>query len=65
MLSLLRGMGLRAIFAGHFHGNHVSISDGVETIITGPVGRPLGTSKSGYRQVRVRKDGIEHDFIQL
>ena len=65
VLELLRRYAADAVFAGHLHGN-IYASDGpMEMVISGPVGYPLADDGSGFREVRVTSDGIDHKWSRL
>lgn len=65
LLDLFRACGVRYLFSGHCH-RSVEAADGpLNAITTGPVGRPLGGAKSGFRVAIVRDDTIEHRYYEL
>lgn len=65
VLELLRKYEADAVFAGHLHGN-IYASDGpMEMVVSGPVGYPISTEGSGYRNVRVTPDAIDHTWSKL
>ncbi len=64
-LALLKGAGVRYVFAGHYHRNAYGKDGDLEMITNGPVGRPLGSDPSGIRIVTVREDRIEHRYYGL
>jgi serine/threonine-protein phosphatase CPPED1 len=64
-LDLLKGAGVRYIFAGHYHRNAYGRDGDLEMITSGPVGQPLGTDPSGIRIVTVRDTGLEHRYYTL
>ena len=64
-LDLLKGAGVRHIFAGHYHRNAYGRDGDLEMITSGPVGQPLGTDPSGIRIVTVRDTGLEHRYYTL
>ena len=64
-LDLLKGAGVRYIFAGHYHRNSYGRDGDLEMITSGPVGQPLGTDPSGIRIVTVRDTGLEHRYYTL
>jgi serine/threonine-protein phosphatase CPPED1 len=65
LLALFREFGVRYLFSGHCHRNVEAIDDTLIAITTGPVGRPLGGAKSGFRVALVRDDTIEHRYYEL
>jgi 3',5'-cyclic AMP phosphodiesterase CpdA len=64
-LSLFRQYGVRYLFCGHYHRNADGRDGEIENVTTGPVGKPLGTAKSGLRVAIVRDDRIEHRYYEL
>lgn len=64
-LELLKGAGVRYVFAGHYHRNALGRDGDLEMITSGPVGQPLGTDPSGMRLVTVRDSGLEHRYYTL
>lgn len=65
ILELLRRYEADAVFAGHLHGN-IYASDGpMEMVVSGPVGYPISDEGSGYREVRVTPDSIDHSWSRL
>ena len=64
-LDLLKGAGVRYIFAGHYHRNAYGRDGDLEMITSGPVGQPLGTDPSGLRIVTVKDTGLEHRYYTL
>jgi 3',5'-cyclic AMP phosphodiesterase CpdA len=64
-LDLLKGAGVRYIFAGHYHRNALGRDGDLEMITSGPVGQPLGTDPSGIRIVTVKDSGLEHRYFTL
>lgn len=65
MLALFRAHGVRTLVSGHLHRNAVANDAGFDSIVTGPVGRPLGTDGSGLRVFRVTDDGIAHRYYHF
>jgi serine/threonine-protein phosphatase CPPED1 len=64
-LDLLKGAGVRYVFAGHYHRNALGRDGNFEMITSGPVGQPLGNDPSGIRIVTVRDAGLEHRYYTL
>ena len=65
VLELLRKYDVDAVFAGHYHGN-IYASDGpMQMVVSGPVGYPISIEGSGYREVRVTPDSIDHAWSNL
>jgi serine/threonine-protein phosphatase CPPED1 len=65
LLALFHTCGVRYLFSGHCHRNVEATDDTLNAITTGPVGRPLGGAKSGFRVALVRDDTIEHRYYEL
>ncbi len=64
-LSLLRDFGVNYVFCGHYHRNALARDRGLEVIITGAVGKPLGDDKSGLCIAIVREGLIEHRYYDF
>jgi len=64
-LEMFQSVGVRAIFAGHYHRNAYAIYKNMEVITTSAVGFQLGSDKSGFRIVKVNEDRIEHNYHTL
>jgi 3',5'-cyclic AMP phosphodiesterase CpdA len=64
-LDLLKGAGVRSVFAGHYHRNALGRDGDLEMITSGPVGQPLGNDSSGIRIVNVKDTGLEHRYYTL
>jgi 3',5'-cyclic AMP phosphodiesterase CpdA len=64
-LDILKGAGVRYVFAGHYHRNALGRDGDLEMITSGPVGQPLGTDPSGVRIVTVKDSGLEHRYYTL
>jgi 3',5'-cyclic AMP phosphodiesterase CpdA len=64
-LALFREFGVRYLFCGHYHRNAEARDGDLESITSGPVGKPLGGAKSGLRVAIVRDDRIEHRYYEL
>lgn len=62
LLDQLKQAEVRAVFAGHYHRNAYGLAGDMEMITTGPVGRPLGEDRSGFRIVTVHETQIEHRY---
>jgi serine/threonine-protein phosphatase CPPED1 len=65
ILDLLTGHETRAFFCGHWHRNGGGWDRGLEVVVTGPVGYPLGEDPSGFRVVDVDDDRLEHRYVPL
>ena len=64
-LALFRDAGVRYLFSGHYHRNAEARDGEMVNITTGPVGKPLGGAKSGFRVGIVHDDRIEHRYYEL
>ncbi|HZT32884.1 MAG TPA: metallophosphoesterase [Bryobacteraceae bacterium] len=64
-LALLHQYGVRWVFAGHCHRNEQSSDGTLEIVATGPVGKPLGGARSGFRVVTVGPEGISHHYYDF
>jgi len=64
-LALMKEAGVRAVFAGHYHGNAEGRDGDLQMITTGPVGKPLRKDPSGLRIVEVYPDSIRHAYYRL
>jgi len=65
MVDLLTAHGAKAVFAGHWHRNHIAYYGDLQVVCSGPVGLPLGDDPSGLRVVKVLDDRIEHRYYGL
>ena len=65
LVDLFKAHGVAAVFAGHWHRNHMSYYGGLQIVTSGPVGCPLGDDPSGLRVVKVLDDRIEHAYYAL
>jgi serine/threonine-protein phosphatase CPPED1 len=53
---------VNAVYAGHLHENSSANYENILMITTGPAGKPLGTSPSGIRIIKIYPDRIESDY---
>ena len=65
VLELLRKYEADAVFAGHLHGNIYTNDGPMEMVISGPVGYPISDERSGFREVHVTPDSIDHRWSRL
>ncbi len=63
-LGLFHQFGVKWLFAGHYHRNAEGHDGDIQMITTGPVGKPLGGAKSGFRIVSVGET-ISHKYYEL
>lgn len=63
-LVLFHQYGVSHVFSGHYHRNELGRDGTLEMITTGPVGKPLGGARSGFRVVTVGPAGIAHQFYE-
>ncbi|HOX55559.1 MAG TPA: metallophosphoesterase [Candidatus Paceibacterota bacterium] len=64
-LAWFREAGVKHLFSGHTHRNVIARDGGLESVATGPVGKPLVEGKSGLRIVIVRDGRLEHRFYHF
>jgi 3',5'-cyclic AMP phosphodiesterase CpdA len=64
-LALFREFGVRLLVSGHYHRNALARDGSIEMVTTGPVGRPMGTDKSGLRVFTVTDTSITHRYYEL
>jgi len=62
-LDILKGAGVRYVFAGHYHRNAFGRDEELQMVTNGPVGRPLGNDPSGIRIITVLPDRLEHTYF--
>ena len=62
---LLKASGVVAVFSGHYHNNAETTYQGIDLVISSAVGKPLGKVGSGLRIIKVYRDSIAHQFIEL
>jgi 3',5'-cyclic AMP phosphodiesterase CpdA len=65
LLTLFAEVGVRHVFAGHYHQNALARDGDLQVITTGPIGMPLRGAKSGMRIAIVTDAGIEHRYYDL
>ena len=63
-LALFHRFGVKWLFAGHYHRNAEGHDGEIRMITTGPVGKPLGGARSGFRIVTVGQS-ISHKYYEL
>ncbi len=64
-LKLLKDSGVSHVFCGHYHINLAGRDGPLELVTTGPLGKPRGNERSGFRVVIVRDTGVEHTYYDL
>ncbi len=64
MLDQFRGAGIQLLVSGHLHRSTEGTDAGLTSIVTGPVGRPLG-GQSGFRAFVVTDDAITSRYYGL
>ena len=64
-LAMFKANGIRYVFAGHYHRNALGHDGQVEMVTTGPVGKPLGDTPSGYRVITIRGKQLTHRYYAL
>lgn len=65
LLALFHASGVKLLVSGHYHQNSVATDGDLEMVTTGPVGKPLGTAKSGIRVFLVTDAGITHRYFEF
>ena len=65
LLTLFAEVGVRHLFAGHYHQNALAREGDLQVVTTGPIGMPLRGAKSGMRIAIVTDAGIEHRYYDL
>ena len=65
LLQLFRESGVRLLVSGHYHQNAGAVIDGLEAVVTGPVGKPLGGARSGIRVFLVTGQAVTHKYYEL
>jgi 3',5'-cyclic AMP phosphodiesterase CpdA len=65
LLTLFAEVGVRHVFAGHYHQNALAREGDLQVVTTGPIGMPLRGAKSGMRIAVVSDAGIEHRYYDL
>ena len=64
-LKLMHEYGVREVFAGHYHRNELGQDGNLEMVTSGPVGMPLGGTRSGIRVVTVDEKGLTHKYYDF
>lgn len=64
-LAALREAGVRAVFAGHYHGNVRARDGDLEIVVVGPLGKALRKDPSGLLIVEVHADRLRHAYYGL
>jgi 3',5'-cyclic AMP phosphodiesterase CpdA len=60
--NLFKVFKVNAVYAGHLHENSLANFENIQMITTGPAGKPLGTSPSGIRIIKIYPDRIESNY---
>lgn len=63
-LALFREAGIKVLVSGHLHRSAEATDGGLQSIVTGPVGRPLG-GQSGFRIFVVSDTGLTSRYYGL
>lgn len=61
-LKLFAESGVTHVFAGHYHINAAGRAGQIELVTTGPVGKPRGNERSGFRSAIVSEQGVGHTY---
>ena len=64
-LGILHQFGVKYVFAGHYHRNAEARDADLEMFTTGPVGKPLGGAKSGFRIVKVTPESVTQKYYDF
>lgn len=64
-MHLFKKSGVVAVFAGHYHNNAEAFYQGIDMVTTSAVGKQLGNAKSGLRIIKVYRDSITHQYVEL
>lgn len=64
-LSLFQQYGIKYVFAGHYHRNAFGQTESLTMVTTGPVGKPLGPDKSGFRIVTIQGSNVTYNYYAL
>jgi predicted MPP superfamily phosphohydrolase len=64
LLDLFRASGIQYLVSGHLHRSTEATDGGLTTVVTGPVGRPLG-GQSGFRIFVVTETDVTHRYYGL
>jgi 3',5'-cyclic AMP phosphodiesterase CpdA len=64
-LDIFKANGIRYVFAGHYHQSAFGTDGSLQMITTGPVGKPLGNDRSGFRIVIVDGANVKHEYYSL
>lgn len=65
ILDILHEHDASAVFAGHWHRNNYAEDDGLQMVVTGAVGYPLGDDPSGFRIVKVDGTAVTHRYYAM
>jgi 3',5'-cyclic AMP phosphodiesterase CpdA len=65
LMNELGSAGVRWVFSGHYHRNAEGRYGQTMYVTTGPVGKPLGGAKSGFRVVWLRGAAVTHEYVEL
>jgi 3',5'-cyclic AMP phosphodiesterase CpdA len=65
LLGIFHQYGVEWVFTGHHHRNGEARDGALRMIVSGPVGKPLGGDKSGFRIVKLTAAGIEQKYYDL
>ena len=61
----LKDVGVKYVFAGHYHRNAGGFDGDLEMVVTSAIGFQLGNDKHGMRVVTVKEDAITHSYENL
>ncbi|HEY8397506.1 MAG TPA: metallophosphoesterase [Flavihumibacter sp.] len=64
-LGLFKQYNVKAVFAGHLHGNAEGRYETISMITTSAVGKPLHSDPNGLRIIKVSGDSFSHKYFHL
>lgn len=64
-ISLLKRLGVDALFAGHLHNTSYACVEGIPLYTCGPSGKPLGSGVSGLHLITVRDATFDVQYLPL
>ncbi|HSU51058.1 MAG TPA: metallophosphoesterase [Segetibacter sp.] len=64
-MDIFKANGIRYVFAGHYHRSSFGKDGDIEMVTTGPVGKPLGNDRSGFRIISIYGKRVSHKYYSL
>lgn len=65
LIDLLRRHDVGLLLCGHLHRSHQVRAEGLEVLVAGPVGMPLGEGFSGMRMMSIQRGAVRHRYFAL